>query len=72
MNNSWQESANKFKTITIPILQKYGKQIGEQTDDEDALNIVRYYSMLYKSYDPLTDIYLQKALENWMKKYVNN
>jgi hypothetical protein len=53
----------------MPKLKSIGKQIGEQSRQNDikAQNIVSLYSMLTKSFDPITLMRLEEALEKWEK-----
>lgn len=61
----WQSARDKFDVEVMPKLQRIGKQIGADASSGNvkAQEVIRIYSMLHRSFDPLTLILLEKALE---------
>jgi hypothetical protein len=66
-DSPWQSAYDEFNTAVLPRLKKIGKQIGIDAGSgmKQASEVVRIYSMLHKSFDPMTMMLLQDA----MKKY---
>ena len=67
-DDPWHSARLAFKTSLLPALHRVGKRIGEkaQTGDAQAKRIIELYEMLHRSFDPLTFMQLEKALEEWI------
>lgn len=64
----WLPAKNEFENIVLPELKKLGHQIGlDSKSNKYASDIIKYYNMLYSSFDPVTMILLQEALEKYKK-----
>lgn len=61
----WQSSRDKFDSEVLPKLQRIGKQIGANAaaGNAKAKEVMDTYAMLHRSFDPLTLIRLEKALD---------
>lgn len=66
-DHPWKSAHDHFKHEIMPKLEKIGKEIGKkaQEGDETAKKIISLYSMLYKSFDPLTMIQLEEKLKEY-------
>lgn len=60
----WQPSVDEFKANTLPILEKHGKSIGKAASngDQKAKEVIRVYTMLHRSFDPMTYLRLIDAI----------
>lgn len=59
----------EFLERTLPLLRTHGKRIGEDYESCPlATEIIKRYSLLKRSYDPMTHILLDEALSKWITK----
>jgi hypothetical protein len=67
----WQSAHDEFTGIVLPVLKFIGKEIGTHasTGCEISQRIMSRYEMIYRSFDPLTLIGLQNALQEYAAKY---
>lgn len=67
MNESWATENRRFHNSTIPKLKRIGKDIGEkaETGNEVCQNIMKYYQMLYDSFDPMTHHFLEEEIKKY-------
>lgn len=70
--DSWSSARDDFQHNTLPKLRAIGKQIGKSASSGNATakGVIAYYSMLHKSFDPMTLIFLQKAIEDYEKESI--
>jgi len=61
----WQSARDDFDLNVLPLLEKHGKSIGEaaRAGDEHAKRVVELYTMLHKSFDPMTLELLKQQLD---------
>lgn len=65
----WMPAKREWEHEVLPELIKMGKQIGDDSKTSKyASDIIKYYNMLYSSFDPVTMILLQEALEQYKKE----
>lgn len=66
-DHPWSTARWEFDNRVIPILEKHGREIGEnaKAGNEDAKEIVKWYTMLYKSFDPMSFEFLKRALQKY-------
>ena len=66
-NHPWQSSRVKFDSQILPKLKTIGQKIGNEArnGNPEAQRVVQLYSLLYKSFDPLTLIQLEEALSEY-------
>lgn len=65
--NPWDDDYRQFTLETVAELKVIGREIGADSEVEGpwqshALDVMRYYSMLTRSYDPMTHHLLRTAL----------
>ena len=67
MNLSWERDLEYFEDSTLPILNERGKNIGVKAleGNGDAKQIIKYYGMLHRSFDPMTHLLLREAMEDY-------
>ena len=67
----WQEAYDDFTHRVKPILVREGKAIGDasRAGNAEATKIIDYYTMLYKSFDPMTFMLLSESLEKYQEKH---
>ena len=65
--DKWKSARLDFENRVLPELKKIGKQIGEdaRAGNERALEIINKYVLLCRSFDPMTLILLEKAIEDY-------
>ena len=66
----WEPDYARFQNVVLPKLKPIGFQIGEaaRQEDPDAMSVMRYYELLYRSFDPLMLICLEEALDRYIDK----
>ena len=66
-DHPWQSARNRFDSEVLPKLQAMGNFIGDQAraGNELAKNVINVYTMLHSSFDPLTLIRLEVALNEY-------
>lgn len=66
-DNNWQSARDEFENEILPKLEKIGKEIGlsAKNGNQNSKEIIKYYSMLYKSFDPMTMILLKERLDKY-------
>lgn len=71
--NKWSDSKDKFHNFILPKLKNHGKEIGElaKSGNSSAKLVMEYYSMLHRSFDPMTLILLEENLDNVLKELQN-
>lgn len=64
-DHPWQSARDKFDDELFPKLQSIGKQIGADAANGNvsAKEVMDAYSLLHRSFDPMTALRLEKALE---------
>ena len=67
MNNNWNSAYEQFDSVILPKLQKIGKEIGikAQNGSVESQTIIKYYEMVYRSFDPMTVILLEEAIKKY-------
>ena len=64
----WQSAVNEFQNIILPWLLEHGKTIGTHSSGTPlAQKIISYYSLLHKSFDPMTFTLLKDSIEEYKK-----
>lgn len=60
----WTSAVSEFEGSILPRLRKDGKVIGDKAaaGDKDAMEVIRLYTMLRRSFDPVTMILLKDAI----------
>jgi len=72
MSHPWQSAKDHFEKVLFPKLEKIGKEVGRQSQtNENAKAIITAYELLRRSFDPLTMIQLEKAMEAWEAEPTN-
>lgn len=66
MAHPWQSDRDDFDNNTVPFLIKHGQVIGN-TNTEVCLAIKKYYTMLYKSFDPFTHSLLKEKIDEYRR-----
>lgn len=63
----WQEAKDRFDERTLPYLKTKGRAIAKQAaaNHPHAEEIIRLYAMLRRSFDPLTYIRLEEAIDSY-------
>lgn len=63
----WLESCDRFHKNVMPELESLGREIGlsAQLGNHHAQEIIRCYSLLRRSFDPMTLILLENSLTNY-------
>lgn len=64
----WQSAFDSFNDYTLPFLTEHGKTIGKKaTESKDiiCIKIMKYYTLLHKSFDPMTLILLDEAIKEY-------
>lgn len=64
-NHPWYPATIDFEHNVLPFLQARGKQIGAQKGHCAADKIIDYYTMLHRSFDPVTLELLKQSIEEW-------
>jgi hypothetical protein len=63
---SWQIAEDHFINDIMPRLERLGKEIGAASPTNPvAKKIINYYIMLQRSFDPMTMVFLEKALDKY-------
>jgi hypothetical protein len=67
MNPSWQQEFNRFESQILPKLKNMGLEIGEaaRSGNDAASEVIKLYSMLKRSFDPITLIRLEESLNKY-------
>jgi hypothetical protein len=62
--NPWQSARDDFQLNVLPKLERDGKAIGQQArgGDKVAARVIELYTMLHRSFDPMTLTLLKEAL----------
>ena len=62
--DKWKDARDEFAARTLPFLKEHGKAIGVEAScgDKLCIQIITLYTMLARSFDPLTWIRLDEAL----------
>lgn len=65
----WSNAAAEFNRNVLPRLRRWGKEIGNQfrAGSPEAKAVVHYYSMLHRSFDPVTALLVEQSLDAWEK-----
>jgi hypothetical protein len=65
--SSWEPDYEDFISNTLPLLKQHGKNIGEKSkDNKNCQNIIKYYDMIHRSFDPL----FHKLLKDELSEYL--
>lgn len=66
-SHPWELAHRDFEDVVLPRLRRHGKRIGEagSAGDAKAIAIMRWYSQLGRSFDPMTLVLLKEALAAW-------
>lgn len=62
---TWHSERERFDRDILPRLKRDGKKIGEEAEggNEKAKEVIRIYTMLHRSFDPLALMLLENALK---------
>ena len=65
-HNAWESARGEFAEWLL-VFEPKGRQIGDQARAGDPLakEVVRLYTMLSRSFDPMTFILLKTAFSEW-------
>jgi hypothetical protein len=65
--DGWQSAINDLNHNVVPILMQEGKAIGDaaREGNVNATQIIDYYTMLSRSFDPMTFELLKEALKRY-------
>lgn len=66
-DHPWLPAYNEFLENCLPELKTLGKEIGLSTL-QSAQDVMKYYEMLHRSWDPMTYILLERALDAYKKE----
>lgn len=60
----WQSARDDFQVNVLPALERRGKSIGQQARNGDtrAARVIELYTMLHRSFDPMTLQLLKDAM----------
>ena len=62
----WAPARQEFEDSLLPKLRLIGMEIGRQSATNPlAKEVIRLYTMLHRSFDPMTFIQLKKAVEKY-------
>ena len=63
----WQPARDRFESEVLPKLERIGKEIGKKASEgnEAAKEVMEKYTMLHRSFDPITLMLLEEALEKY-------
>jgi hypothetical protein len=66
-DDAWQPAINDLNLNVVPILIQEGKAIGDaaRAGNVNATQIIDYYTMLSRSFDPMTFELLKEALKRY-------
>jgi hypothetical protein len=66
-DDAWQPAIDELNRHIIPILMREGKAIGDASREGnvDATQVIDYYTMLSRSFDPMTFELMKAALERY-------
>lgn len=72
MFSTWVEDSKRFDRETMPKLRRYGKDIGTAADGSGqdkavAMEIIRCYGLLRRSFDPVTCLLLEESLDKFIQ-----
>jgi hypothetical protein len=67
MNDNWAGARTEFETNVLPKLRVMGKEIAERSKQgcREASDVINYYNMLYRSFDPVAFILLEESLKKY-------
>lgn len=67
-SNNWAEARHRFDRDVMPSLKTRGEDIGKaaRADDADAKAVMHYYTLLHRSWDPVTADRLRTVLDRWL------
>lgn len=70
VHESWLDDRREFDTKTLPMLKEHGMDIGRDAQEGCTISqaVIKYYSMLRRSFDPVTHLFLKEQLNLWIKK----
>lgn len=62
----WQSARDDFDKNVLPVLEKHGKAIGAAANNGDAKAklVIERYTLLHRSFDPMTLTLLKKAMQD--------
>lgn len=68
-DDAWQPAINELNEQIKPVLIREGKAIGEAAAacNADATKVIEYYTMLCRSFDPMTLELLKSSLDSYHK-----
>ena len=69
-DHPWKSARDNFDEVTLPKLKAIGRQIGEaaKRGDTKAKGIILLHSRIHRSFDPLTLMLLDKALNEYCER----
>jgi len=72
MSSAWIEDRKRFDRETMPKLRRYGKDVGTAAngsgqDKAVAMEIIRCYGLLRRSFDPVTCLLLEESLDKFIQ-----
>lgn len=64
----WKSAVDEFENDVLPLLKEHGKDIGRRsrTGDETCQRIIGHYSLLQRSFDPMTLVFLRDDLDKYI------
>lgn len=67
INASWQAAHDRFHAHLMPQLRQRGPELGAaaRAGNADAQEVVKYYAMLCRSFDPLSADLLEAAFQRY-------
>lgn len=65
--DQWADARLELKTTVLPWLEAHGKEVGEAASrgDAKATEVIVRYTMLRRSFDPMTLVLLKEAIESY-------
>lgn len=60
---TWESARERFDCVVLSVLQEHGKEIGAKAlNDKACADVIHYYKMLHRSFDPMTLVLLEKSM----------
>lgn len=68
MTHPWQPAFDHYRDKTQPLLLQHGLDIGQAVHrgDREANRIAELSQQLWRSFDPVTALLLEEALQRWL------
>ena len=66
--DAWADARRRLQDVVMPKLHKYAEAIGRcHKTNPAAGDVVKYYEMLHRSFDPMTLRLLEEALDRYVR-----